>query len=127
MQYLYVFRGKVKRGAKRGKSLGFPTANIALHKQIPEGLYISQVKVKNVKPGTVWYSAATFIGGAKTFGEKDYKAESYLLDFDKNLYGKWITVKLIKKIHGNIKFSGEKELIEQMKKDEEEVRKYFNS
>lgn len=120
MQYLSIFRGKVKKGANRGKNLGFPTANIPLHKEIAEGLYIAEVTLRHQT-----FPAATFIGGAKTFGEKDYKAESYILDFSKNIYGKWITVKLIKKIHGNIKFSGEKELIEQMKKDEEEVRKYF--
>ena len=65
MEYLYLIRGKVRSGAKRGKSLGFPTANILLHQKIPEGIYASIVTIKEKA-----YYAATFIGGAKTFDEK---------------------------------------------------------
>ena len=79
MKSLYIFRGKVIAGQKRGKALGFPTANVRLHKKIPEGIYVSQTII-NKKV----FSSATFIGSAKTFGEKDYKAETYILDFDKN-------------------------------------------
>ncbi len=126
-----IFQGKVQHGAKRGRLLGFPTANIALHKKISEGIYVSKVLVHNDKKNKTmessaeWYPAATFIGSAKTFGEKEYKAESFLLDFDKNLYGKWITITLLKKIRENKKFLGEEALIKQMEKDIEEVRKYF--
>lgn len=128
MKALYIFWGKVKGGAKRGKDLGFPTANIALHKRIAEGIYVSVVKIRpstSLRMKKKTFSAATFIGSAKTFGEKEYKAESFLLDFDKNIYGKWITVTLLHKIRENKKFTNEKELREQMKKDVEEVRKYF--
>lgn len=121
MKSLY-FWGKVKKGKQRGKSLGFPTANIALHKKIPEGIYASKVKI-NKKV----YLSATFIGSAETFGEKDYKAETYILDFSGNIYGKWVSIKLLKKIRGNekFKFNSEKELIIQMKKDIEEIKKYM--
>ena len=112
MNYIYKFKGKVRKGAKRGKLLGFPTANVALHQEIPEGIYASLVAVNGKQ-----YFAATFIGSAKTFGEKDYKAESYILDFDQNLYGKWISVKLFKKIRGNKKFNNPEDLVIQMKKD----------
>lgn len=112
MKKLFMFWGKVKKGKQRGKLLGFPTANTALHKKIPEGIYASKVKI-NKKT----YSAATFIGSPKTFNEKDYKSESYILDFDKNIYGSWVTITLFNKIRENKKFSSEQELIEQMKKD----------
>ena len=114
------FWGKVKKGAHRGRLLGFPTANIALHKKIPEGIYTSTIRVDKNN-----FSAATFIGSVKTFNEKDYKAETYILDFAKDIYGKWIIITLLKKIRDNKKFTGEKELVNQMKKDIEEVRKYF--
>ena len=104
--------GKVKKGNKRGKDLGFPTANIPLHKKIPEGVYISEVIINGQK-----YSALTFVGATKTFGEKNSKVESYILNFNRDVYGKWITVRLFKKIRGNIKFKSEKELVEQIKKD----------
>ena len=116
-----VLWGKVKRGSKRGKLLGFPTANFSLHKNISQGIYVSQTKFL----GKV-YQSVTFIGNAKTFGEKDIKAETYILNFNKNLYGKFITVKLLKKLRGNKKFKSEKDLIRQIKKDIESTMKYFN-
>ena len=84
MKSLYTFWGKVRRNKGRGKLLGYPTANIALHRRIPEGIYASVVTWKHAN-----YRAATFIGQAKTFNESDYKAECYLLDFNQDLYGEW--------------------------------------
>ena len=59
---MFKFWGKVKTYARRGKTLGFPTANIDLHKNIPEGIYISQTKVE----GKI-HPSLTFIGKARTF------------------------------------------------------------
>lgn len=120
MNAQFIFWGKVKKGKNRGNTFGFPTANITLHKKIPEGIYASTVSLENIT-----YPAATFIGSAKTFGEKDYKAEAYLLDFRGNLYGKRIHVKLYKKIRENKQFSSEKELIEQMREDVLATREFF--
>lgn len=100
--------------------MGFPTANINLTKNIPEGIYVSQTKIGNKQ-----YPSLTFIGPAKTFDKKKFLAETYVLNFDKNIYGKWISIKLLKKIRGNQKFASAKDLIKQMKKDEKEAREYF--
>ena len=116
----YTFRGKVRGGAKRGRDLGFPTANLAVHRQIPEGVYVSTVTIEGKR-----YPAATFVGSAKTFGETAYKAESYILDFSRDIYGTWITVSLVKKIRGNKKFSGASALIAAINSDVAKVRKYF--
>ena len=107
-----IFRGKVKKGFQKGKGLGFPTANIAVRKRVDEGIYISYTRIKKIK-----YFSLTFIGET---------AETYILDFNANLYNQWISVELIKKIRGNIKFSSEEQLIERMKKDELVARKFFN-
>ena len=117
----YTFWGKVQHGAKRGRELGYPTANMKLHTKIPEGIYISKVKVNNIV-----HFAVTFIGNAKTFGEKDYKAESFILTFNSQIYGQWITVNLIKKIRNNEKFDSKKSLINQIEKDILATRKFFN-
>lgn len=117
---IYKFWGKVRIHNQRGKKLGFPTANINLTKHIFEGIYISKTKV-----GHRVYSSLTFIGTAKTFAEKRFHAENYLLDFKGNLYDKWISVELFKKIRDNKKFKSAKELILQMKKDKHLARKYF--
>ncbi|MCL5113612.1 MAG: riboflavin kinase [Patescibacteria group bacterium] len=130
MKPLFKLRGKVKKGKNRGKFLGFPTANINLHKKIPQGIYASTVKIDSPRfageAGNKKYIAATFIGSAKTFNESEYKAESYILDFNQNIYGKWVTVTLLKKLRGNKKFGSEQELIDQMKQDILATRKFFN-
>ncbi len=117
---MFKFWGKVRTHNKRGKDLGFPTANINLRKKIQEGIYISQTKIKNQK-----YSSLTFIGIAKTFNEKKFLSETYILDFNKNIYDQWISVELIKKIRGNQKFKSADDLTAQMKKDEQEARLYW--
>ncbi len=122
MKTLFLFRGKVKKGKSRGKFLGFPTANINLRKKMPEGIYASRLTIDEQS-----YFAATFIGSAKTFNENEYKAESYILDFNQNIYGKLITVRLFKKLRGNKKFGSEQELIDQMKQDILTTRKFFGN
>lgn len=121
MKPLYTFRGKVREGKKRGENLGFPTANVRLSQSIPSGIYISLVKIADeIHP------ALTFIGDAKTFDETLFQAETYILDFNKNLYGKWLSVRLLKKIRDNEKFTSAQALVKQMKEDEKEARTFFN-
>jgi riboflavin kinase/FMN adenylyltransferase len=80
---LYIFSGKVTEGKKRGRNLGFPTANIALKENIPSGIYISWTELdKN------HYPSLTFIGEAKTFDEHLFQSETWILDFEKNIYGR---------------------------------------
>ncbi len=117
---MYKFWGKVRKHNQRGRKLGFPTANVNLSNQIPEGIYISQTKIKKQE-----YLSLTFIGAAKTFNESQSRAETYILDFNDSIYDQWISVKLIKKIRDNQKFQSADSLIKQMEKDEKEARKYF--
>lgn len=119
---MYQIRGKVRKHNQRGKTLGFPTANINLTKGIPEGIYLSKTRIQGKE-----HFSITFIGQAKTFGEIKFRAETYILDFNQEIYGKWISVFLIKRIRGNKKFNSAKELIGQMKEDEKEARKFFNN
>ena len=117
---LFTFKGKVKSHLGRGKKLGFPTANIDIDKEIPEGIYIGFTHIDSQK-----LPSLIFIGAPKTFEETDKKAESYILDFSEDIYGKLITLEVLKKIRDNKKFVNEKELIEQMKEDEKQAREYF--
>jgi len=120
MDELYKITGVVIGGASRGKSLGFPTANIALHKKIPEGIYASEITVNGQT-----HHAASFVGSAKTFKKSDYKLESYIFNFDQDIYGKSATVRLYKKIRSNKVFDSVDELIAQMQKDVEEIKEFF--
>src|SRR3989344_1034181 len=116
---MYTLRGKVIYGARRGKKLGFPTANIRLHKNIPQGIYVSRVKL-----GEHRFNSATFIGNATTFGSKEKLVETHILSFGKNIYNTWITVTLIKKIRDSEKFKSSQDLIDQIGKDIVKVEKY---
>lgn len=120
MQELYKVSGRVIKGEKRGKELGFPTANIRLHKKIPEGIYAASVTIN----GRV-YQAASFVGSAQTFMQTEVKVESYILDFQGDLYGKWITVRLYEKIRDNKKFSSVDALVKEMQKDVEKIKTFF--
>ncbi|MBI2074738.1 MAG: riboflavin kinase [Candidatus Levybacteria bacterium] len=115
-----IIQGKVRKGKKRGKALGFPTANIPLHKNIPEGVYVSKTKINGDT-----YNSITFIGRAKTFNETKYQAETFIFSFERNIYNKWITINLLKKIRDNKKFKSSQELVMQIKRDEKEAKEYF--
>ncbi len=117
---MYSIRGKVRKGQQRGKELGFPTANIRLHKSISEGIYVSLAKVHGKE-----YQSLTFIGAAKTFGQTEVLAETYIFDFNDTIYEDWITVKLLQKIRDNMKFTSANELVKQMNQDKDQARKYF--
>lgn len=122
MKPLYTLTGTVKIGAKRGKEFGYPTANVSLESHIPAGVYAAQVSIdSNV------YKASTFIGAAVTFGDKEYKSESYILDFEQDIYGKLVTVHLYKKLRDNTNFASESDLIEQMGKDVLMTRSFFDN
>lgn len=122
MQNMITLRGKVKKGESRGKDLGFPTANIDVNKTLEEGIYISSVKLKNKT-----YGALTFIGKAITFNETKLQAETYILDFNQDIYNNWISITLILKIRENKKFDNINELIKEMRNDEKIARKYFKN
>lgn len=116
----YVFWGKVIKGKSRGKDLGFRTANVRLAKAITEGVYVSECKIKGKM-----YEAVSFVGAAETFGETEVFAETYIFDFDKDIYGRWISIRLLKRIRGSRKFESRDELIEAIERDVEESRAYF--
>jgi len=121
-QPLFRIKGIVKEGAKRGKNLGFPTANMLFSESLPDGIYISQTII-----GNTTFQSVTFIGAAITYNEVNRKAETYILDFNEDLYTKEITVNLLQKIRDNEKFESEEKLIAQMIEDIKYTRKYFST
>jgi riboflavin kinase / FMN adenylyltransferase len=121
----YSFSGTVVEGDKRGRDLGFPTANIKLEeefKMLPaSGIYAVEVIIDSRK----LYGLLS-IGTRPTFHtDGNIVPEVYLFDFEKDLYGDFVTVNLIKMLRDQEKFSSPGDLIAQMKKDEEEGLKIF--
>ena len=115
----YSFSGYVIEGDKRGRELGFPTANLKLEdeqKFLPAlGVYAVEFIVDSNK-----YFGLLSVGKRPTFYE-DGKIipEVYIYDFNKNIYGKFVTVNIIEMIRREIKYNSAGELIEQMNKDKE--------
>ncbi len=123
-QYLgrpFELTGRVIHGKKRGKTdLGFPTANLDLIKDqaIPaKGVYQTLVEHK----GKI-YHGATSVGNNPTFGENPLTVETYILDFDKVIYGQKINIKFIRRLRDEIRFDSSDELIEQMNRDIKRIR-----
>ncbi|MFZ6029895.1 MAG: bifunctional riboflavin kinase/FAD synthetase [Chloroflexota bacterium] len=122
----YRLQGEVIRGAARGRTLGFPTANIAFWPEqiLPaNGVYACRA----LWQGKAW-AAATNIGLRPTFnGEKALATEAYLLDFTGDLYGEQVTLEFIQRLRGEEKFSSIEALIEQIRQDVRETRQIFQT
>lgn len=119
---LFTFSGIVKHNLGRGKQLGYPTANIDVPANTSEGIFAALVTHNTNK-----YQSVLFIGPSVTFNETDKKAEVYILDFDKDIYGEYLSVHVLKKLRENEKFTTVEALIEKMKKDEENAREFFKN
>ena len=122
----YSIHGVVVYGNQiGGKMLGFPTANLLLapEKHLPPfGVYISLVTVEGIR-----YGGITNIGKKPTIeGEFPVGAETYLLDFDGNLYGKQIEVQLLHFERPERKFDSLEELRKQLCRDKEAGLNYLN-
>ena len=117
--------GRVVHGFKRGKKIGFPTANLELtnsNGSLPKhGVYASKVIV-----GDITYIALTNIGLVKTFSATIPTLEPHILDFDDDIYGKTLTVILVQHLRGMIKFPSANELIAQLTKDCLQIRELFD-
>lgn len=116
----YVLRGEVVVGDKRGRSIGFPTANVLPDEEavLPaRGVYAGFVIV-----GDENYAACTNVGVAPTFGRSESRVEAYLLDFDGDLYGRIVDVGFTRRIREEKEFSGIDELKAQIQRDVEEAR-----
>jgi len=113
----YEFSGTVIEGDKRGRQLGFPTANIKLdneHKLLPAlGIYLVEFFVNNMK-----HFGLLSIGKRPTFyNSGKIVPEVYIYDFDKDIYEERVRVSVIERLRGEEKFSSADDLIEQMKID----------
>lgn len=109
----YYMEGVVLHGNAIGGKFGYPTANITPPGFLPKpGVYKTVTRV-----GDKAYKGLTNVGSKPTFGIDTPSVETTLLDFDGNLYGKFIKVEFLRYIRPLKKFKGGKELGEQIKKD----------
>lgn len=119
----YRISGTVAHGAKRGRTIGFPTANIE-----PDGRYVLPrhgVYAVYVRRGGEIHPAVMNVGVVPTFhGEGGTpKLEAHLLDFSGDLYGERLAVEFVAFLRPEMKFSGAEALAAQIREDAEQARR----
>jgi len=121
LQRPYRLNGTVVHGDKRGKAIGFPTANIKpehVNKIIPkEGVYAVKVRINGN-----WFNGMMNIGTRPTFDGEQQTLEVHLFNFETDIYGKEVQVRFFKRIRDEKKFNGKEELIEQLKEDKKHTQ-----
>lgn len=122
--YRYSLSGKVIKGKQKGKMMGFPTANMEVdesYKLIPQdGIYIAELKTEDGM-----HQGLVSIGTNPTFGNNEKTIESYILNFDKEIYNEKIEIFLIKYLRKQIKFAEYHSLVDRMNQDKEEAENFF--
>ncbi len=119
----YGVEGVVIRGNRRGHTIGFPTANLKPHNRvIPRyGVYATATLIDGI-----WRRSITNIGVRPTFeNDSEPSIETYVFDYDGDLYGDVLRVRFLHRIRDERKFNGIDELKEQIEKDTRRARNYF--
>ncbi len=119
----YGVEGVVIRGNRRGHTIGFPTANLKPHNRvIPRyGVYATATLIDGA-----WRKSITNIGVRPTFeSDSEPSIETYIFDFDGDLYGDVLRVRFLYRIRDERKFNGIVELKAQIEKDTRRARNYF--
>ncbi len=116
----YSVTGIVQRGAGRGRTLGFPTANLKPDRPLAlaAGVYAARARWDGQRADTV-----VNIGYRPTFDEAQYWVEAYLFDFSGDLYDRGLTLEFLRRIRPEMKFAGVEALKSQVQADMEEARR----
>ncbi len=123
--YAYQIRGEVIHGQKKGRELGFPTANIALpsHVKLRHGIYATRV----IRADGSAYDGVSSFGRRPTFDNGEALFETYLFDFDEDLYGEELTVILYSWLRAEMKFDKVDDLIAQMNIDKNDAAQFLSA
>lgn len=114
--------GDVGQGAQRGRTIGFPTANLAIPSQqlIPaNGVYATFAYLAG---DSQRYGSVTNVGVRPSFGETEQTVETYIFDFNEDIYGQRLTLEFVERLRPEKKFEGIDELVAQIKHDAEQAR-----
>ncbi|MCH7811560.1 MAG: bifunctional riboflavin kinase/FAD synthetase [Chloroflexi bacterium] len=121
----FALRGPVVRGAERGRTIGFPTANIAVGPDLalPRfGVYVTRAYL-----GEGAYTAVTNVGKRPTFDERRPTIETHLFDFDGDCYEQELRIELLHRLRDERRFEDADELVAQIGRDVAEAHAYFAS
>jgi len=122
--------GTVVEGAKRGRSLGFRTANLRISSEqlLPApGVYAVRTRILDDSDGARVYSGVANLGTNPTFvAEGQLALEVHFFDFDRDIYGRRLRVSFVERIRGERRFDGVDELVRQIAADADRAREILN-
>lgn len=121
----HCIRGTVVEGDKRGRQIGFPTANLGLNQRwaIPsDGVYVAWTDLNDGR-----HQSVVNVGLRPTFDSDQRTIESYIMDFSADIYGQPIAIEFLHRLRGEEKFSGIDAIREAIASDVEAGREYFRN
>jgi riboflavin kinase / FMN adenylyltransferase len=121
----FSVQGPVVRGDQRGRTIGFPTANVAFapkHMLPADGVYVCRVRLLD---GRRDFGAVTNLGVRPTFGVLARTLEAHLFDCNEDLYGQAVRVTFLERLRGEQKFNGIDELVAQIGRDAAAARAWL--
>lgn len=115
--------GRIVEGHRRGRGLGFPTANLAARTEVlpSDGIYATLFHL-----GARALLSVSSIGLNPTFGAGPRTVESYILNFEDDIYGESVRLSFIKRIRDEMKFSSAEELVAQIREDVRSAKTIFH-
>ncbi len=121
----YRMSGRVSHGDKRGHDLGFPTANIQLHRRVTplQGIFAVEVFGLDQEP----LAAVASIGTRPTFDGTRCLLEVHVFDFDRDIYGCYVQVDFLRKLRDEVRFDTPAALRQQMEIDARQARSFFGN
>ncbi|PIE83116.1 MAG: bifunctional riboflavin kinase/FMN adenylyltransferase [Candidatus Contendobacter odensis] len=119
----YTMCGRVAHGDRRGRTIGFPTANIHLHRRVTPvyGVYAVLMSGSGLRP----YPGIANVGCRPTVQGERERLEVHLLDFDGDLYGQHVKVDFLHYLRPEQRFESLSTLQGQIRMDEQQARRYF--
>lgn len=118
--------GRVDHGDQRGRTIGFPTANVAMagYLRPRAGVYAVRVGIEPASEGgtIAWHGGVANIGDRPTVAGTDFRLEAHLFDFSADIYDRRLRVQLLDWIRPEMKFSGLPALKEQIARDSDTAR-----
>jgi len=120
----YGMSGRVAHGDKRGRTIGYPTANIFLHRSSVPVAGVFAVKMHGIDEQPL--CGVANVGNRPTVGGSRSLLEVHLFDFDRDIYGRHVRVSFLKKLRPERKFDSFDQLKQQIQRDAQQAREFFN-
>ena len=121
----YRMAGRVRRGQQLGRRLGYPTANLALHRKVVPLWGVFAVRVSGA--GLVDHPAVASLGTRPTIDGTEPLLEVHVFDHDGDLYGRYLDVDFVRRLRDERRFESLDSLVEQMHRDAAEARELLRA